>query len=247
MRSIYTARNGMSAQQKRLDVIAHNMSNINTDGFKKSRVDFEDCLYQTIRRVVQPQDDLNLRMGYGTLVGSTTRIMDDGKMLQTGVNTDIAIEGEGFFAIETLAGDVAYTRAGSFSVDSEGFLVAQDGAYVLDNNNDRIYVANSNFECDAKGNILVDGEVTAVLGVYNCVNPKGLTAVGTNRFVVSDNSGPMEQGENFTLRQGYSEGSNVQLEQEITAMIRSQRALSMASRALQTADNMDAQANQLRQ
>lgn len=247
MRSIYSARNGMIAQQRRLDVIGNNLSNISNEGFKKSRADFQDCLYQTIRRPVLPQDNLNLRMGHGTIIGSTTRIMDAGKMIQTGQNTDIAIEGKGFFAIETQDGGPVYTRDGTFKADAEGFLVAQDGAYVLDNNYDRIYVGDSNFECDNNGNIMVDGQVSAVLGVFNCNNPKGLTAVSGDRFAISDNSGNMEQSQGHIVRQGYSEGSNVELEKEMTAMIRAQRALSLASRAMTTADNMDAQANQLRQ
>ncbi len=247
MRSIYSARNGIMSQQKRVDNIANNLANINNEGYKKTRIDFEDCLYQTIRRAVLPQDDLNLRMGHGTIVGATTRIMDEGKMLMTGKNSDLAIQGEGFFAVEDPNGNVLYTRDGTFNVDSEGFLVASDGAYVLDNNYDRIYVANSKFVCDANGNILADGEFSATIGIFNCVNPMGLESASGDRFAVSDNSGEMVAEDGYQIKQGYAEGSNVEMEKEITALIRAQRALSLAGKALTTADNMDAQANQLRQ
>ncbi|MBQ9625469.1 MAG: flagellar hook-basal body protein [Clostridia bacterium] len=248
MRSIYSARNGIIAQQTRLDTIGNNLANINNEGFKKSRIDFEDCLYQTIRRVEQPQDDLNLRMGHGTKVGATTRLFTQGKLLMTGNNTDIAIDGKGFFAIENPNGVVQYTRSGTFAVDRDGFLVdGGDGSYVLDSNYDRIYVANTNFGCATNGALTVNGEETVSIGIFDCMNPQGLELVGADRFAVSENSGAMNAANRFTLRQSYVEGSNVELEKEITAMIRAQRALSLAGRALTTADNMDAQANQLRQ
>lgn len=246
MRSIYSARNGIMAQQKRVDNISNNLANINNEGYKKTRIDFEDCLYQTIRRVEQPQDDLNLRMGHGTIIGATTRIMDEGKLIMTGNNPDLAIEGDGFFAVENSNGNIQYTRSGAFNVDSEGFLVCSDGAYVLDDNYDRIYVADSEFICSSDGSILVNDEMTARIGIYNCINPQGLTAVGADRFEVSENSGPMGAEDNFKISQGYVEGSNVEMEREITALIRAQRALSLAGKALRTADEMDAQANQLR-
>lgn len=247
MRTIYSARNGMMAQQKRIDVISNNLANINNDGFKKTRIDFEDCLYQTIRRVQQPQDDLNLRMGHGTIVGATTRLMDAGKLLMTGKSSDIGIEGDGFFAIQNPTGGIQYTRSGSFNIDSEGYLVCSDGSYVLDNNYDRIYVKNSNFVCGQDGTIAVDNETTTRIGMFNCINPQGLTAVGGDRFEISENSGEMTAvNDGFKLRQGYVEGSNVEMEKEMTNLIRAQRALSLASKALTTADEMDGQANQLR-
>lgn len=246
MRSIYSARNGILAQQRRVDNIANNLANVNNEGFKKTRIDFEDCLYQTIRRVELPQDDLNLRMGHGTIVGATTKIFDQGALNMTDKSSDIAIEGDGFFAIQNPTGEIVYTRDGTFNVDSEGFLVCSDGAYVLDENYDRIYVADSKFTCGVGGNLTVEGEAGATIGIFNCINPQGLEAVGADRYRVSENSGAMEAEDNFKLRQGYKEASNVDYGTEVTQLIRAQRALSLAGKALTTADEMDAQANQLR-
>ena len=246
MRSIYSARNGMIAQQRRVDTIANNLANINNDGFKRTRMDFEDCLYQTMSRVIQPQDDLDMQMGHGTIVGATTKIMDAGNLLMTESTTDLAIEGDGFYAIESTTGEIVYTRNGSFSVDGAGFLVCSDGSYVLDENYDRISVGTSRFTCGMSGEITVDGRQITRIGIFNCINPQGLEAVGTDRFAVSANSGDMVAENNFKIRQGYLEGSNVKMEEEVTLLIRAQRALSLASKALTTADEMDAQANQLR-
>lgn len=246
MRSIYSARNGMIAQQSRVDTIANNLANINNDGFKKTRMDFEDCLYQTMARVIQPQDDIDMQMGHGTIVGATTKIMDAGVLTMTEADTDLAIEGDGFYAVENPTGEIVYTRNGSFSVDAQGYLVCADGAYVLDENYDRINIGSATFTCGVSGAITVDNQVVANLGIFNCINPQGLEAVSTDRFMVSANSGDMVAEDNYKIRQGYLEGSNVKMEEEVTLLIRAQRAMSLASKALATADDMDEKANQLR-
>ncbi len=247
MRAIYTAKNGLISQQERIDTIGNNLANVNTTGFKSTRIDFQDCLYQTIGRVIQPQDDMNMQMGHGTIVGASTMYFTQGKLLQSGLNTDIAIEGDGFFAVQTPSGQVQYTRDSHFSVDVDGSLVANDGSYLLDTEGNRITGLDSNFVCETNGNIVLDGQVVATVGIFDCQNQMALTPSGGNRYVESENSGAMElQTQGYDLRQGVYESSNVDLATEMSNLVRAQRALSLSSRALTTADEMESQAINIR-
>jgi len=270
LQSNYTARSGLIAQQERMDVIANNIANVNTVGFKSVRADFKDMLYQTLVRPEQPQDGLNLQRGHGVLLGATTRDFSQGSAQYTNNPMDVMIVGDAFFAVQNTDGETTYTRDGAFAVSEEGgesFLVTGDGHYLLDEGGQRISVGDAD---ESQIEINPDGRVFTVhvtagtppvttrtprgkLGLYSFMNRMGLEAVSGNRFAVTENSGEAqllvevpEGGQDVSVQAGMLEASNVDLATEMTRMIRAQRTFSLASRALITADEMDGKANQLR-
>lgn len=254
IQSTYTARSGLIAQQQRMDTIANNMANLSTVGYKSVRADFKDALYQTMVRPQQPQDGLNLQKGVGTLLGATTRDFVQGTPQMSGGALDLMLSGDGFFAVQDINGDTLYTRDGSFSLSVQGeaskFLVTGDGRYVLDTNGQPIDLKDtptSDIAFKEDGTIwrVSTGEQLGELGIYTFMNRKGLEAASNNRFRQTDASGePIES--TAAVRQGYLESSNVDLAGEMVRMIRAQRAFSLSSRALTTADQMDSEANQIR-
>ena len=253
IQSSYTARSGLIAQQQRMDIIANNMANLETTGYKSVRADFKDALYQTMARPVQPQDGLNLQRGSGTLLGATTRSFVQGTAQQTGNTLDLLLDGDGFFAVQDLDGETVYTRDGSFGLSSEEsgtFLVTGDGRYVLGKNGEPI---NINTTSTSDLSIMEDGSIwdtnsglqLGQLGIYTFTNRQGLEDVSGNRLKETENSGEAIES-TATVRQGFLESSNVDLAGEMVNMIRAQRAFSLTSRALTTADQMDSEANQIR-
>ena len=248
MRSVYSAANGLSTFQKRIDTVAHNLANVNTVGFKSSRLDFKDMVYHNIYREGVWNPNNNLQMGHGSTVSQIVRNMEAGKTLP-GDMYDVALEGEGYFAVRMQDGQIAYTRDGTFQVDHNGQLLTSRGQAVLDMNGNNIVLGTSQYEIDKNGMITANGLTVAQLGVFVCDNPKGMSAMGDNMFQPTANSGGMAQAPigSFRTMQGYYESSNVDMAQEFTYLIRAQRAMTMVSRALQTADEMDARANALRQ
>lgn len=253
IQSIYTARSGLIAQQQRMDVIANNIANLSTVGYKSVRADFKDALYQSMVRPVQPQDGLNLQRGHGALLGATVRDFVQGTPQQTGGPLDMMLNGDGFFAVQDLDGETVYTRDGTFALSMEeggSFLVTGDGRYVLDKSGQPIDLkttAASDLSVMADGSLwdTSSGLQVGQLGIYTFLNRQGLEAISGNRFKATDGSGePIES--TAEARQGFIESSNVDLASEMVRMIRAQRAFSLASRALTTADQMDSEANQIR-
>lgn len=253
--AILTAKSGVLAQQTRLDVIGNNVANVNTTGYKSSRVDFKDALYQTLLRPVQPQDDLNLERGHGVLVSATGRDMSNGTLQQTNNMLDFKIEGNGFFTVQDPQGEQRYTRNGAFTVSIEedgNYLVNGNGWYVLDTNSERIQIPalNGQLYSDQNGNLFIDEQAPfAQLGRVRFDNPNGLEAAGDSTFTVTEASGEpvtLVEGET-TVIQGALEASNVDLANEMTRLIRTQRALQLSSRAISTADQMMGIANNIRQ
>ncbi len=268
LQSNLTARSGLIAQQQRMDVIANNIANISTTGYKPARADFKDMLYQTMVRPVQPQDGLNLQKGHGVLLGATMRDFSQGSAQVTEDPLDVMLVGDAFLAIQDINGDTLYTRDGNFALSEEdgtNYLVTEDGRYVLDVNGNRINLGPtepSGIEIQTDASVWIVETVpatettpeetvrtqVATLGLYTFMNRQGLEAVSANRFRETENSGAATAaaaGET-QVRQGMLEASKVDLAYEITQMIRAQRSLSLSSRALQTADDMDGKANQLR-
>jgi len=254
-----TARSGIIAQQERIDVIANNMANVNTYGYKSVRADFKDMLYQTMVRPEQPQDGLNLEKGHGTMLGATVRDFSQGAIQNTGNPLDMLIVGDAFFAVQDPDGNTLYTRDGKFALSEENgsnYLVTVDGMYVLDSSGNKINLQTGNsikdVKVDTQGRITVVTETGDVsvgkFGLYTFKNRQGLEAASSNCFRETDNSGQATawSEEEADIRQGMLESSNVDLAAEMTRLIRAQRAFSLATRALTTADEMDAKANQLR-
>ena len=262
VQAFFTGANGLRAQQYNIDVIANNVANIDTFGYKQSRLDFKDALYN---RMINPVDNgahQNLQHGTGVLALQNNRIFHQGAAITTGRTLDFMLEGDGFFVVEDYDGDLLFTRGGSFdlSVEPDGaYLVTPDGRYVLDQNYERIVFTDANggplmitdnpglLDVAPDGSIYVDGADTGVkMGVAAFINPVGLEVAGDNFFRVSENSGEPEElfGANVVHRT--LEASNVDYANEMTRLIRAQRAYQMASRCINTADQMAGLANTVR-
>jgi flagellar basal-body rod protein FlgG len=259
MRALYTSATGMIAQQFHMDVVANNLANVNTVGFKKSRADFQDLLYQTLRPAGATvaegaQVPAPLEVGLGVRPVTTVAQFTPGSLEQTGNPLDVAISGNGFFKIQTPQG-VAYTRDGSFKLDSQGSLVSSDGYKVLPD----IRIP------DGAQHISIgpDGTVTAVppgqtepsvvgqITLARFANPAGLSHMGGNAFAPSAASGTPTEGtpgnEGLGSLMGNTlEMSNVQIVEEMVAMITAQRAYEVNSKSIQTADDMLSTANNLK-
>ena len=251
------AASGLRNQQTGLDTISNNLANSNTIGYKNSRLDFKDSLY-TVGLHPGPNRtvDGNLQKGHGVMVHAITRDFKPGHFERSDRELDFAIEDEGFFSFSNHAGETVYSRNGSFhrSVEANGvFLVNGEGLYVLDENGQRIMLPpeTSKISSEVDGtlrflntNNALLGEAT--LGIFTFRNLKGLVAAGSSTFAASPAAGERLQADRAVLRQGVLEGSNVRLGDEMTRIIRTQRAFQLASRALSTADQMEGIANNMR-
>lgn len=250
IRALWTAGTGMGAQQSNLDVISNNLANVNTTGFKKSRSDFQDLMYQTLRQAgatTGPDTQLpsGIQIGHGVRQVATQKLYGQGNFQNTGSDFDIAIAGEGFFQINMPDGTLAYTRDGSFKKDGQGRIVTSEGyplepAITVPENATRITISS-------------DGRVTATvpagtedlgqITIARFVNPAGLESLGQNLVKETTASGaavvgnPGDEGAGTLVHQ-YLEMSNVQVVEEMVNMIVAQRAYEVNSKAIQTADDM---------
>jgi flagellar basal-body rod protein FlgG len=258
LRGLWTAATGMSCQQTNIDVIANNLANVNTSGFKKSRINFQDLMYQNTRTAGAAtasggQIPSGIQVGMGAKVVSVEKLFSQGDFSQTKNQLDIAIQGKGFFK-ETENGREVYTRSGAFKVDKDGF--------VCDSNGNRLQpefaipAKTVSITLDNGGKLVASGSDGKELGstqiqLFNFVNPPGLQSIGHNLFVPSDASGDPVQGnpgtDDFgTVLQGYLEMSNVDVVEEMINMIIAQRAYEIGSKVIQGGDEMLQMANNLK-
>jgi len=260
IRSLFIAATGMNAQNLKIDVIANNLANVNTVGYKRGRADFQDLMYQTLKAPGATSAEGNqlpsgIQVGLGTKPAAVQKIFQQGDFVQTGNNLDLVIEGDGFFQIAMPDGTIAYTRTGAFKMDSDGRVVNSDG-YLLE---PAITIPEDTLDI----NIGSDGKVTVIqassgtateigqIELTRFINPKGLKAIGKNLFLPTDSSGepttlnPGSEGVG-TIAQGFLENSNVNIVEEMVNMIISQRAYEINSKAIQTSDEMLQLANNLR-
>lgn len=259
-RSLFTGATGMRAQQLNLDVIANNLANVNTTAFKRSRVDFQDLLYQTLRAPgsISAQGlevPSGIQLGHGVGIASITKLFLQGSFLETGNSLDIAIEGDGFFQITLPDGEVGYSRDGSFELNRDGIIVTADG-FALEPEitipEDAINIA---IGTDGTVTVTLSDGTTDELGqieLARFINPAGLLSQGRNLFRESEASGdPIlsiagEDGAG-TLRQAFLESSNVSVVDEIVQLIVTQRAFEVNSSVIRTSDEMLQTANNLGQ
>jgi len=259
IRALYTAATGLQAQQMNTDVIANNIANANTPGFKRDRINFQDLLYQTFRRAGQStltgsMVPTSLRVGHGVRPIATQKIFMTGAAQQTSNPLDLMINGDGFFEVAMSDGSAAYTRDGTFKVDASGNLVTADGLYVqpaitIPADAVRVEVAN-----DGTVSVLVgaDNTLTQVgqLQLVRFQNPAGLETIGQNLYKQTDASGdpvtgiPGEEGFG-QIAQGFIEMSNVSIVDELVQLIVAQRAFETNSRAVAVADQLLSIANNL--
>ncbi len=258
LRSLYTAGTGMIAQQHNLDVIANNLANVNTNGFKQQRAEFQDLMYTTMAGAGQPngaQRPEAIQVGTGVKLGATSSNFRLGNLQNTGNNLNLAITGEGFFKLLKPDGTAVYTRDGAFQTDGAGDLVNVDGYYVDPKINIPQGASAVSIGLDGAVTALLPGQTeTQNLGtvmVSTVVNPAGMSRIGGNLFVPTEASGapeartPGTEGAGNT-QSGFVEGSNVEVVEEMTRMITAQRAYEINSKAIQTADDMLSIVNNLK-
>ncbi len=250
MRSLWSAATGMIAQQLNIDTISNNLANVNTIGFKKSRAEFEDLIYQSHKIAGSiTQGDVRvptgIQVGLGVRPTTVHKFFSQGDYQNTSNPLDMAIEGDGFFQV--MVGDeVAYTRAGAFKLNQDGTIVSANG-YVLqpeftvpaETKHISITEGGTITALDANGEELA----TADIPLYTFINPAGLEARGKNLYTPTEASGEATEGEpgvdnTGTIAQGFLEMSNVEVVEEMVGMIVGQRAYEVNSKAIQTSDQM---------
>jgi flagellar basal-body rod protein FlgG len=260
IRSMWSAASGMQAQSVNIDVIANNIANVTTTGFKRSRAEFQDLLYETMRppgssSSENTQVPTGIQIGHGTRPVAVSKNFSEGEMQMTKNELDLAIEGDGFFQITQPNGDTAYTRAGSFKLDKEGRVVNPDGFLLepaITIPTDAISVSVG---MDGTVSVLQAGNTTpreiGTIQLARFVNPAGLQSIGKNLYLPTDASGQEIAGTagtaNFgTIAQGFLEMSNVSVVDEMVNMITAQRAYETNSKVVQTSDDMLQLANNLK-
>ncbi len=261
MKSLSIASTGMLAQQTNVDVIANNIANMNTTGFKRQRPEFQDLLYQNLRRIGSESSESGtivpsgVQVGVGVKNASVYRITQQGNLVSTSNSLDLAIQGNGFFRIQMPNGDEAYTRAGAFQLSPQGQIVTLDGFVVGPGVN--IPAGATDISINANGGVQVklSGQVIPAnvgqIELVNFANAAGLEAIGDNLLLETPASGRATSGTpggiGFgTLQQGFLETSNVDAVTEITNMIAAQRAYELNSKVITTSDEMMKAINQLR-
>lgn len=255
LRALYTSAAGMKAQELQIDNTANNLANVNTSGFKRSQLNFADLLYTTLKQPGTNESagqttPTGLQIGSGVRAIGTTKIFTPGSFEQTGNSQDVAIEGDGFFKVLLPNGESRYTRVGAIRADGNGQLVTADGHPMADG------ITVQDGISLAKLSIGSDGTVTGVsegtpnstvqigqIQLYRFLNPAGLSSEGGNLYAATAASGtevagtPGQNGIG-SLRQGFLEGSNVEVVTELISLISAQRAYEINSRAIRAGDEM---------
>lgn len=252
LRSLFTAATGMTAQQQHIDVIANNLANVNTSGFKRGRADFQDLLYQTLRQPGaassnQTEIPTGIQLGLGVRTAAVQRLFLEGDFQQTQNQLDVAIDGAGFFQIRLPNGDTAYSRAGAFKLDSQGRVVNSDGFPLEPEITIPPDATNITIGTDGTVSVLQAGNTApqqvGQITLANFSNPAGLSGLGRSLFQTTTASGdPITgapgQGGIGGLSQGVLEISNVSVVEEMVNLISGQRAYEINSRAIQASDEM---------
>ena len=253
MKSLGIAATGMLAQQLNVEVISNNIANLNTSGFKRQRAEFQDLLYQNLRRIGATSSDTGtivpsgIQIGVGVKTASVYRITEQGNLLSTENSLDLALDGKGYFQITLPSGQIAYSRAGTFQLSPTGDLVTADGFLLEPTIN--IPQDATDISINATGEVLIqqDGNTSTVnqgqIQLATFPNAAGLEAIGDNLFLQTAASGAPVTGTAGSagfgsLLQGFLEASNVNPVQEVTTLITAQRAYEMNSKVITTSDEM---------
>jgi flagellar basal-body rod protein FlgG len=257
LRALYSSAAGMQSQQTNLDVIANNLANVNTTGFKKSKAEFQDLLYQNTRTAgaetgAGNQLPTGVQIGHGSKLVATSKIFTTGELTQTQEPWDIAINGDGFFEVQTPSGEKAYTRDGSFKVGPTGQIMTSDGLVVQ--SGFQALPPGSSVDVSNTGEVTYtgpNGKTTFRISLTRFANPAGLESLGNNLYKETTASGPAElgsPGENGfgKTQQSWLELSNVKVVEEMVNMILAQRAYEINSKAVQASDEMMQMSNNLR-
>ena len=259
IRALRTAATGMYAQELFVDVISNNLANVNTTGFKRSKVEFQDLLYQTLQSPGVERGRANatnqeIQIGHGTRAVAVVKQFSQGDVSNTNNPLDLAIEGDGFFQVLLSDGTVAYTRDGAFKLNSEGQLVTSDGLLVQPNITLPADTESVNISTDGVVSVKTTGEtepqIVGQLELAKFLNPAGLKSIGRNLYLPTVASGEPQFGvpesEGFgRIMQGYLELSNVDVVEEMVNLIIAQRSYEINSKAIRTAEEMLSTANNL--
>ena len=252
IRSLYVAKTGLEAEQTRMDVIANNLANVNTTGFKGARAVFQDLLYQNL---TQPgaqssqstQYPSGLQLGTGVRPVATERLMTQGNLTQTGKSLDVAINGQGFFQVLKPDGTIAYTRDGTFQLNNQGQLVTSSGYLLQPTVTVPASAQTITIGNDGTVSVTLPGQAApqqvGSLQLASFVNPTGLQSIGDNLYLQTGSSGAPNTGQPTlnglgSVQQGYLESSNVNVVAELVDMISTQRAYEVNSKAVQASDQM---------
>jgi len=252
MRSLYTASTGMLAQQLQIDNTSNNIANVNTIGFKSSRAEFADLMYQTLEYAGTGTSQITksptgIEVGLGVRPTAITKIFTEGNLKQTANNLDVAITGKGFFKIELPDGTESYSRNGAFKLDENGTIVNSDGYKLIPEIVVPDDATDISIGTDGIVSVIQPGQTQATqigqITTINFINPAGLHSLGDTLFLETEASGvPIEDTPGLNglgiLRQGFVELSNVQLVVELTELITGQRAYEADSKAITTSDEM---------
>jgi flagellar basal-body rod protein FlgG len=261
MRSLHIAGTGMMAQQTNVEVISNNIANMSTTGYKRRRAEFQDLLYQNLRRVGSQSADTGsvlpsgAQIGLGVKTGAVYRIPEQGNLSQTQNRFDLAIRGNGYFQVQLPSGETAYTRDGTFALSPEGVIVTAEGFVVQPGV--AVPAAARDVTINASGEVLasLDGQIApqnvGQIQLALFANEAGLEAVGDNLLLATPGSGQPQPGAPGTpgygqVMQGFVETSNVNVVQEITNLITAQRAYEMNSRVISASDEMLSTLSRLR-
>ena len=252
IRSLWISKTGLDAQQMAIDVVANNLANVSTNGFKRSRPVFEDLLYQTLRQPGAKSSQLSdipsgLQLGTGVRPVATERVFSQGNLVQTGNGLDLAINGNGFFQIQLPDGTTGYSRDGSLQLNSQGQIVTSSGYIVSPG----ITIPSGSLTVTISRDGIVSAQASGTvapsqvgqLQLANFVNPGGLQSQGENIYLETASSGSPTTGNPGStglgvLNQGFTETSNVNVAEELVNMIQTQRAFELNSRAIQASDQM---------
>lgn len=261
MRALFTAATGMEAQQSQIDAIANNIANVNTTGFKRTRTEFQDLFYETLRAPGSAAADgstlpTGVQVGHGVQLAAINTIFTAGDRVNTGNPLDMAIDGAGFFQIQRPTGEIIYTRDGTFKVDGQGNVVTAQGYQLIPAITIPPDALSVTVRPDGTVNAEQPGSPTPTnlgqIELARFANPAGLRKVGGNLYEATEASGDPENGiasENGfgAVASGFLEGSNVQVAEELVQMILAQRAFEVNSRVIQAGDEMLRLASQLTQ
>ncbi|MES2886574.1 MAG: flagellar basal-body rod protein FlgG [Pseudomonadota bacterium] len=259
MRSLWVAKTGMEAQQNQLDAISHNLANVSTNGYKRSHVVFEDLMYQNMRQpgsnsTEQTTLPTGLQAGLGTRAVASSRVFTQGGFSQTSNPLDMAVRGNGFFEVQMPDGTTGYTRDGAFQVNAQGQMVTNNGYLLTAGITVPANAQTLTVGSDGTVSVTLPGQPTpqavGQIQLANFINPAGLEPKGQNLFTETAASGAPATGvpgtnSLGTVQQGFVETSNVNVVEELVAMIQTQRAYELNSKAIQTSDQMLQRLSQL--
>jgi flagellar basal-body rod protein FlgG len=250
--ALWVAKTGLEAQQTRMAVISNNLANANTTGFKRDRALFEDLMYQNVRQVgasssQDTQLPSGLMIGTGVHTVATEKLHTQGNVVQTGNSLDVAISGRGFYQVQLPDGGTAYTRDGSFHMNSSGQLVTSNGYTILPGITIPSSAVSVSIAADGTVGVLTSGSTSpttvGTLQLADFINPSGLQPIGRNLYMESASSGSAQTANPGSsglglLTQGSVESSNVNVVEELVTMIETQRAYEMNSKAISTVASM---------